>query len=102
MRLKPGVSLLGLRPETAIAMMAAQDVCRELGVPLVLTSVTDGRHSRGSRHYAGLAFDMRRRHMGPGQAAQARAMLAERLGDGFDVILEATHIHVEYDPGPAG
>lgn len=102
MQLKPGVSLLGLRPELTVAIMAAQEVCRELGVGLVLTSVGDGTHSRGSRHYSGLAFDMRRREMADAEAARARDMLADRLGADFDVILEATHIHVEFDPGPAG
>ena len=96
MRLKHNVSLLGMKPEIVVGMMAAQEVCRELGVDLILTSVTDGKHSKGSRHYSGLAFDMRTRHMKDPKDAHRR--LSEALGEQFDVVLESTHIHVEYDP----
>lgn len=98
MRLKAGVRVLGTRPETTLAMQAAADVLRRHDVEFVITSVTDGRHSRGSAHYAGNAFDFRTRHMGQGLPVRVKAELTQALGGDYDVVLEATHIHVEYDP----
>ncbi len=98
MRLKAGVRVLGTRPETILAMQAAADVLRHHDVELVITSVTDGRHSRGSAHYAGNAFDFRTRHMAQGLPARVKTELVRALGGDYDVVLEATHIHVEYDP----
>ncbi len=98
MRLKAGVRVLGARPEAILAMQAAADVLRRHDVEFVITSVTDGRHSRGSAHYAGNAFDFRTRHLGPGLPARVGAELTRALGGDYDVVLEATHIHVEYDP----
>ncbi len=98
MRLKAGVRVLGARPETILAMQAAADVLRRHDVELVITSVTDGRHSRGSAHYAGNAFDFRTRHMGQGQPVRVKAELTQARGGDYDVVLEETHIHVEYDP----
>ena len=80
MRLKAGVRVLGTRPETILAMQAAAEVLRRHDVEFVVTSVTDGRHSRGSAHYAGNAFDFRTRHMGQGLPARVRAELTRTLG----------------------
>ena len=97
--LKPGVQLLGLRPETLIGIMAAQAAYFEHGHDLILTSVTEGTHSRGSRHYVGCAFDCRIHHLPPDGTAEAiTEQLSRALGDQFDVVLEDTHLHIEYDP----
>ena len=98
MRLKSGVRVLGTRPETIVAMQATAGVLRRHDLEFVVTSIMDGRHSRSSRHYTGEAFDFRTRHMGQGMPGQVKAELAEALGEDYDVVLEATHIHVEYDP----
>lgn len=98
MKLKPGVQLLGLRPETLIGVMAANQIYGELGYNLTLTSVTEGKHSRGSRHYIGCAFDCRIRMLKDGEASTIANRLRSALGSQFDVVLEETHIHVEFDP----
>jgi len=58
-RIKPGVSIRNVRPETVMGMMIAGHVLLDHGVPFVLTCVTDGVHGAGSLHYDGLAFDCR-------------------------------------------
>lgn len=95
MRIKPGVRVRGLKPEAVIALMVAKGVYESHGYEAVLTSGTDGKHSSGSFHYTGEAIDLR---LPPADHELIRDELAERLGESFDVILEADHIHVEHDP----
>ncbi len=66
--------------------------------PLVVTSSCHGDHMVGSAHYDNRALDFRIWHI-PERERPARAeALSEALGDEYDVILEATHLHVEFDP----
>jgi hypothetical protein len=97
-KLKPKVSVAGLRPEMLVALMAAQEVYRELGQPLVVTSAVDGRHSITSLHYAGCAVDLRTRDLGESTATTARDMIAHALPEDYDCILEKDHIHLEWQP----
>lgn len=101
MQLKPGVRLLGVRPELIIAMMAAETVWKRQNAELVVTSVIDGVHTRASEHYAGCAFDLRA-HSLP-EPTRATNELRSALGGDFDVIEESIgtanhHIHVEFQP----
>jgi len=94
----PGVRLIGLRPEMALALALAQQIyLRYQRVEFAITSVVEGKHKRASLHYAGCAADLRR----PDNAVQAAELgkaLREALGDDFDVIVEVDHIHIEYQP----
>lgn len=98
MRIKSGpqgARVYGIRPEIVLALNIASAVFERRGVQMVITSVADGQHSRGSLHYAGCATDLRR------PEANAEAIVADlkdRLGDDYDVVLEADHIHVEFQP----
>lgn len=87
---------------------------------IVITSINDGRHASRSLHYKDRAVDVRcfghrpggikavganviggaaQLHRNQRIAAEAwRDRLASRLGDAFDVVLEADHIHIEHDP----
>lgn len=99
MKLKEGVKLTGIRPELLVGLMAAQAVYEGLGYDLVVTSVTDSKHSVTSLHYAGAAADLRTRHMTVNVAKQARDQIAAALPGDFDVILEqgvGSHIHIEW------
>ncbi len=98
MRLKGGVRITGIRPELMVGMMAAQKVYDGLGYDLVVTSAVDGKHSPTSLHYSGCAIDLRTRHMAVNVAIQARDKIAAALPDDFDVILEPSHIHLEWQP----
>lgn len=80
------------------AMLAAERIWSDLGQECVITSVMDGTHRPGSRHYIGLAVDFRIRYFDYETQQIARERLRESLGKDYDVILEPTHIHCEFDP----
>ena len=95
MKLKPNVKLQGIRPELLVGMMVAVSVFDIHGYDMVVTSVTDGKHSRASLHYVGQAFDVRL----PGEnGRKVSDEIRESLIDDFDVVLESDHIHIEYQP----
>ena len=102
--LKPGVKLhhpnkSKLTTEAILAVVVAESVYRDHGLDCIITSVCEGEHSPNSLHYQGLAVDFRTRHIpSPAMKRQICDLIAEALGDEYDVLLEATHIHVEYDP----
>jgi len=100
LRLKKGVRLLGLQPQTVFGIMVAHSCYSAVNKDgeCFITSGTEGRHSRGSRHYVGLAFDLRMRRLTKEQKKILHGMIKEALTNQFDVVLEKTHIHVEYDP----
>jgi len=98
MQLKPGVKVAGARPELVIAMVIADGVFYDDGYPMTITSVTDGQHSDKSLHYAGAAFDLRTRHLDWAEIQPIVDTLRHRLGLDYDVVAEADHIHVEYQP----
>ena len=72
---------------------------------VVITSVCDGTHMEGSKHYEGNAFDVRTWvtdtcgvQMSRDTKRDIATFLQNILGMDYDVVAEATHIHVEYDP----
>lgn len=97
-QLKYGVDLLGLKPEAVIAVICAASVLREHGYATVVTSVSDGTHGRASLHYAGLAIDLRTSHIPEDDRGTMSSLIADALGAQFDVVLEETHIHIEFQP----
>lgn len=99
MMIKQGVNLLGLRPEALLGMMVAASVLPKYGQELIVTSVVDGIHKRSSAHASGRAFDCRIWSLANPERAVRELKIA--LGDEFDVILERTHIHIEWDPKSA-
>lgn len=101
--IKPGVSLLGLHPQIVVAILSAMPIWERYGASdLTITSCTEGQHSRGSRHYIGYAVDLRTNTLPGGTQGGAAASCAQDLKTAltheFDVVHEASHIHVEYDP----
>ena len=95
-RLKKSVSVYGLKPEILFAAIVARDVFAAYGYEFVITSGSDGKHGRGSLHYQGLAIDIRTRHVEENMHQALKTEIADRLTDEFDVVLEETHIHIEY------
>ena len=98
MKLKEGVDILGIKPETLMAVMIADSVWTKHGQELVLTSVTDSVHSKYSRHNFGMAFDCRTRYFNEDEKVDVLMELREALGKHFNVIVHSTHIHVAYKP----
>lgn len=96
--LKKGVRIFGIRPEMVFAHSIVAEVYKEFDRDCIITSCTEGKHSKGSEHYKGDALDYRIRHLISGEAERIHAQIKERLGGDFDVVLEKTHIHIEFDP----
>ena len=97
MRIKPGVKLHS-RYAIPIASQIASDVYKSHGAELVITSGIDGKHKPDSKHYIGQAIDCRIYNLNNIDPQIVRDEIAERLGNEFDVVLEKTHIHIEWDP----
>jgi len=105
MKVKEGVVLAGLDIKMRPVLIAAEKIWSNYGQELVVTCGLNGEHSAGSYHYYGLALDFRHRYFTDIQ----KDMVAEELMDklrrvencqvfhDYDVVIENTHIHVEYD-----
>lgn len=101
MRLKDdSVRIHGISPEMELGRGLIQSQEHKVEFidddEFVITSGADGRHSLTSLHYSGNALDLRRRNLRNPEGVVER--LKDTLGIDYDVILEATHIHVEYQP----
>ena len=96
--------LTDIKPQIVVAMRVAEAVFADFGIPFVITSVNDGKHSDESLHYIGEAFDARTKYPElNGREMKLRDAVQEALGEDFDVVMEAVgteneHLHIEYDP----
>lgn len=98
MRLKAGV-VFSVVPSVARRLHVIESIYeRVCGREMVITSVSDGVHRAGSRHYTGEAFDIRTRDLEVEVVLSLVRELKAALGKSFDVVLEVDHVHVEYDP----
>lgn len=102
MRIKTGINgakVAGLKPEIILAFVIAGQVYSDIaGIEAELTEGTGGKHGRGSLHYVGLAADLGIKGLSKTGAAQVVMELRDRLGEAYDVLLEADHIHIEFQP----
>ena len=102
MTLQKGVRVVGLKPETLLAMIIVSDVYAERALQAQIMSIVDGNHDGGpymtSSHYAGNAFDV-----AIPSSMDLKTLLNElndALGDQYfmDVNAEQSHIHISYMP----
>ena len=107
MKIKPGANIQGLNLKMRPVLMAADAIWRNHGQELVVTAGLDGEHSAGSLHYYGMAVDLRTRYFRPpnreegyipDEVEDIANEMRHVLGAAYDVIVHASHIHVEYDP----
>lgn len=100
MMFKSSVAHIGVQPQIWYAIGVADQVYRSHGVRLVVTSLLDSHaHKPNSLHLKGLGVDIRTSNVPPDAIQQVRDELAAALRpNGFDVVLESNHIHIEYDP----
>jgi len=98
MQIKEGVNIRGLNIKMRAVLMAADGIWQNFGQELVVTAGLDGKHSKWSLHYYGMAVDLRSRYFSDATKQIAADTLQEELGGDYDVVSHATHIHVEYDP----
>jgi hypothetical protein len=100
--IKPGV-FGTLKDVMHPALDAVQQVWAVYGLTPVITSIEDGVHSANSKHYDGLAFDIRLNDIDPGIHASLARGVELKIGGAYDVVHEShgtanDHLHVEYDP----
>jgi hypothetical protein len=98
-----------VQPVTVEAMMKVAVVYYRMGLhdtQACITSVLDGKHMKGSKHYEGLAFDTRTwanskgKQMSLDEKHKLATVIRQSLGRAFDVVVERDHLHIEYDPKP--
>lgn len=87
-----------MHPEVVARKGDIISVFNNRGYLCVVTSARDGEHMEGSLHYEGRAIDLRHRQMPDGAKRLICDELIATLGSDWDVVLEDTHIHIEYDP----
>lgn len=97
MIIKEGVQSNGIKPEILLALMVAEKVWDSHGQELVVTSITDGKHSDKSRHYIGMAVDLRHRYFSETEKRSVVTALKNALGSEYVVVVHKTHIHVQFD-----
>lgn len=91
------VNLDGLQLPMVLALWWTAHEYRRQGMDsITVTSARDGKHVAGSLHPVGLALDFRIWNL-PDPAGLADR-LRRQLDREYDVILEADHLHVEFDP----
>lgn len=95
MLLKSGVSIAGLHPCMRRALIVCERVFKAHGQEFVITSGLDGCHSAGSLHYYGFAIDAQTRHLKDDKERFNACEEIQMQLQGFDVVLEKTHIHIE-------
>jgi len=96
--LKQGVKMNLLQPQIVLGLLIISSIYKDYGYDLVLTSLSDGVHSPSSLHRLGSAVDLRTRCVGSADIVSLVSAIRRALGSDFDVILEADHLHVEYQP----
>lgn len=94
---KSGVVLSNLAAMEHARRIVAR-VWVQYGYQLVVTSGYEGQHSADSLHYRGLAEDYRTRDIASSMLPRMVDDVKALLGRDYDVVLESTHLHVEYDP----
>lgn len=101
LQFKIGVKLTAT--EAVNKMLQAADLAYSLvEKPCVVTSGRDGQHQVNSKHYTDEALDLRRFHLKREELDTVVQSLQRTLGEDFDVVIEPTHVHVEYDPRVKG
>lgn len=91
----------GVQPPLLRIFAGISNVAQTLDHPksVCITSGIDGSHSTTSLHFQLCALDVRTRTFRT--LADKRAFaeaVREELGKDYDVVLERTHLHVEFDP----
>jgi hypothetical protein len=97
-QVKPRVILRGLNKKMFPVFLKAPDIWRKYGKNLVITSGLEGKHCKDSRHFVGMALDLRSLNLDRNARTQVRNELAGALGREYRIFMENDHIHVEYNP----
>jgi hypothetical protein len=91
------VNLNGLDFRILQALMVVATIWRRHGMlEVTITSALDGEHGVGSLHCFGRAVDIRSRNLP--DVFKMCDSLRDCISEEYDVIVEADHIHIEFDP----
>jgi hypothetical protein len=94
--MKLGVSIEYLGREIRRALDIIEKIYFDAGEgEAVITETRGGTHKPGSLHYADDAIDIRLPKKNVGELAQE---MRRKLGINYDVVVEISHVHCEYDP----
>ena len=99
--IKPGVDVSGITTEIVLGLLVLSDVMWKHGIPTIITSCREGKHSVGSLHYVGKGVDVRlpsRFSTIPTIDLTLMMEARESLGNDYDLLLEPDHYHLEFDP----
>ena len=99
LRIKPGVKVGSLRPETILGIVICERAYAKHGIDMWLTSAVEGNHCAYSDHYKGIAWDIRNRNIpSAGQRQDILMTMRDSLGEDYLVLDEEDHFHVSYRP----
>jgi len=95
---KPGVEIKGVSQNCIVLIHVTACAYEACGIDTVVTSVKDGRHKAGSKHYIGDAADFRTKNISKkDELLWIVNTVRKKLGRDFDVVMESDHLHIEYD-----
>ena len=96
---KLGVNTEALSPHITSRFGVVDHIfLKHAGREAIITSGNDSQHMIKSLHYKGRAIDLRTKDLTDKIKIKIVEDLRKTLGPDYDVILESTHIHVEFDP----
>lgn len=94
----------GVTPKHLIIAAAVANTASALELNVTITSGTDGRHMKGSRHYSSEALDVRSKNF-PDHNSKMLFLshVLARLGHNYEGMLEfrgkpQEHFHIEFQP----
>jgi len=101
--LKKGVKALGNKPEMNLALMIVEGVYSKYDTDVVVTSIVDSKHSATSRHYIGMAVDIRTHNIYKNRLDEVFKLRQKHLGDNYFVYLQSRgtpneHFHISFKP----
>lgn len=97
MRFEPDFRLHVLHLELALVLHHASLWSLLTRIDVVVNHGADGTHKPGSLHGWNLALDLDTEGDRVSNTEHLAGYLARMLGPGYDVVLEPTHVHVEWD-----
>ena len=97
LQFKEGVQLTATKAVNKL-LYAGERAFASVGKECIVTSGRDGVHQIQSKHYSDEALDLRRFHLESHELDTVVEALKRTLGQDFDIVIEPTHIHLEYDP----
>ena len=98
MKLKEGIKVNGIKTELLLGLIIADKIYGNYSHDLVVTEITGGKHGIGSLHYSGNAADLRTYYFTNTEVQLVAKDLKDALGENYDVVVEKTHIHIEFQP----